>query len=84
MSKVAFVGGGSFGTALSVLLSNKGNKVTIYDRDEEVVKDINNNKNNKKYFEVPYKGTYPGLLLMGKIFTAIAHEGSASMHVNSD
>lgn len=51
MSKVAFVGGGSFGTALSVLLSNKGNKVTIYDRDEEVVKDINNNKNNKKYFE---------------------------------
>ena len=50
MSKVAFVGGGSFGTALSVLLSNKGNKVTIYARDEEVVKDINNNKNNKKYF----------------------------------
>ena len=40
--------------------------------------------NNKKYFEVPYKGTYPGLLLIGKIFTAIAHEGSASMHVNSD
>ena len=51
MSKVAFIGGGSFGTALSVLLSNKGNDVTIYDRDEEVVNDINNNRNNKKYFE---------------------------------
>ena len=40
--------------------------------------------NNKKYFEVPYKGTYPGLLLLGKIFPSIAHEGSISMSINSD
>ena len=40
--------------------------------------------NNKKYFEVPYKGTYPGLLLLGKIFPSIAHEGSISMSINRD
>lgn len=33
--------------------------------------------NDKKYFEVPYKGTYPGLLLLGKIYSPIAHEGCA-------
>ena len=26
MSKVAFLGGGSFGTALAILLANKGNR----------------------------------------------------------
>lgn len=35
MSKIAFIGGGSFGSALSVLLAKKGNEVTIYDRDEK-------------------------------------------------
>lgn len=49
MSKVAFVGGGSFGTALAVLLSKKGNDVYIYDRDEYVVNDIEKNKRNSKY-----------------------------------
>lgn len=49
MSKVAFVGGGSFGTALAVLLSKKGNEVYIYDRDEHVVNDIDKNKRNSKY-----------------------------------
>ena len=28
MSKVTFLGGGSFGTALAILLANKGNIVT--------------------------------------------------------
>ena len=32
MSKVGFIGGGSFGTALGILLANKGNEVSIYDR----------------------------------------------------
>lgn len=31
--------------------------------------------NEKKYLEVPYKGTYPGLMLLGKIFPAISHDG---------
>lgn len=50
MSKVAFIGGGSFGTSLAVLLRNKGNDIIIYDRDKNVVDDINNNRNNSKYF----------------------------------
>ena len=51
MSKIAFIGGGSFGSALSVLLAKKGNEVTIYDRDENVVNDINKNKRNSKYLK---------------------------------
>lgn len=51
MSKIAFIGGGSFGTALAILLANKGNEVSIYDRDESVVEDINNNRRNDKYIK---------------------------------
>jgi glycerol-3-phosphate dehydrogenase (NAD(P)+) len=51
MSKIAFIGGGSFGTALAILLAKKGNEVSIYDRDETVVNDINNNRRNDKYIK---------------------------------
>ena len=60
MSKVAFLGGGSFGTALSILLANKGIEVNIYDRDKNVVNDINSNRRNDKYIKdlkVPEKVT---------------------------
>lgn len=50
MSKVAFFGGGSFGTALAVLLGKKEEDVVIYDRSIEVVKDICENHKNTKYF----------------------------------
>lgn len=30
---------------------------------------------NEKYFEIFYKGTYPGLLLLGKFFPSIQHDG---------
>ena len=33
----------------------------------------------KKYFEVSCKGTYPGLLLLGKIYSPIAHEGCVNV-----
>lgn len=49
MSKVAFIGGGSFGTALAVLLAEKGNKVVVYDKDNTVIEDISKNKRNSKY-----------------------------------
>lgn len=51
MSKVAFLGGGSFGTALGILLADKGLEVNIYDRDKSVVDDINLNKKNDKYIK---------------------------------
>lgn len=51
MSNVAFWGGGSFGTALGILLANKGYEVSIYDRDKSVVDDINYNRKNDKYIK---------------------------------
>lgn len=49
MKRVAFLGGGSFGTALSMLLANKGCEVTIWDRNPLVVNEINNVRTNNKY-----------------------------------
>lgn len=51
MSKVTFLGGGSFGIALAILLANKGNTVSIYDRDNSVVDDININRRNDKFIK---------------------------------
>ncbi|MDP4177012.1 MAG: NAD(P)H-dependent glycerol-3-phosphate dehydrogenase [Bacillota bacterium] len=54
---VTFLGGGSFGTALSILLANKGEMVKIFDISQDVVDDINNNHKNSKYLknvEVPH------------------------------
>lgn len=49
MSKITFLGGGSFGTALAVLLAEKNNIVSIYDRDKDVVNQINIKRTNEKY-----------------------------------
>ena len=35
MKTVAFIGGGSFGTALSTVLAGKGYKINIYDIDQD-------------------------------------------------
>jgi len=51
LSNIAFIGGGSFGTALGILLANNGNNVKIFDRDINVVNDINNNRKNDKYIK---------------------------------
>lgn len=51
MSKVTFIGGGSFGISLAILLANKGNEVSIYDRDSTVVDDININRRNDKFIK---------------------------------
>ncbi|OFI07656.1 glycerol-3-phosphate dehydrogenase [Clostridium acetireducens DSM 10703] len=48
-SKVCFLGGGSFGTALAVMLSKKGIDVSIWTRKEQLVNDINVKKENIKY-----------------------------------
>jgi len=49
MLKVAFLGGGSFGTALSIMLAKKGMKVNIWDRKLSVINDINIKRENTKY-----------------------------------
>ncbi|SFC72142.1 NAD(P)H-dependent glycerol-3-phosphate dehydrogenase [Clostridium uliginosum] len=51
MSKVTFLGGGSFGTALAILLAKKNNIVSIYDRSINVVNDININRKNDKFIK---------------------------------
>ena len=51
MSKITFLGGGSFGTALAVLLAEKNNIVNIYSRDKNVVNEINIKRTNEKYME---------------------------------
>jgi glycerol-3-phosphate dehydrogenase (NAD(P)+) len=51
MSKITFLGGGSFGTALAMLISNKGYEVAVWDREQVVVDEINNNRTNDKYLK---------------------------------
>jgi glycerol-3-phosphate dehydrogenase (NAD(P)+) len=49
ISKVAFLGGGSFGTALGVMLSKNGIMVKLWDRKRDLVNDINIKRENMKY-----------------------------------
>lgn len=49
MADIAFVGGGSFGTALSIMLAKKGYKINMWARDNQVVDDINEKRENFKY-----------------------------------
>lgn len=51
MTKVTFLGGGSFGTALSILLGNKGYEVAIWDRASSVVDEINKQRKNDRYIK---------------------------------
>ncbi|MCD2346045.1 NAD(P)H-dependent glycerol-3-phosphate dehydrogenase [Clostridium guangxiense] len=49
MNGITFLGGGSFGTALGIMLAGKGYDVLIWDRKEEIINDINVNKRNSRY-----------------------------------
>lgn len=46
---IAVLGGGSWGTAIARLLSNKGHNVKFYIRDISIVNDIKENLENSKY-----------------------------------
>ena len=48
-NKISVLGGGSWGTVLAYLASLNQNEVTLWMRDEEVVREINNNNINSKY-----------------------------------
>ncbi|MDQ0257491.1 glycerol-3-phosphate dehydrogenase (NAD(P)+) [Evansella vedderi] len=49
MAKVAVLGSGSWGTALSIVLADNDHKVYLWGRSEEQIKDINENHENKRY-----------------------------------
>ena len=48
-NKISVLGGGSWGTVLAYLASLNGNEVTLWMRNEEVAKEINNNNINSRY-----------------------------------
>ena len=73
MSKVAFLGGGSFGIALAILLANKGNVISVYDRNSNVVEDINvNRRNEKEHFG------FSGICSYGRFVTNILQQVTAT------
>lgn len=47
--KIGVLGGGSWGTALAILLAKKGNHVNIWLRNEKQLNDIKETRENKKY-----------------------------------
>ena len=49
MKKIAIIGAGSFGTAIAVLLGNKGYSISIWAREPEIVEGINKNGINPEY-----------------------------------
>lgn len=48
-AKIAVLGAGSWGSALAILLANKGHSVEMWSRDKEQVKDMLGSRENKKY-----------------------------------
>jgi glycerol-3-phosphate dehydrogenase (NAD(P)+) len=48
-AQITFIGGGSFGIALAVMLAKKGYDINVWDRKESVVDDINIKRENIKY-----------------------------------
>jgi glycerol-3-phosphate dehydrogenase (NAD(P)+) len=51
MSKIAIIGGGSFGTAIAILLGKKNYEVSVWDRFPEVVEEINTKRTNERYLK---------------------------------
>ncbi len=55
MEKIGVLGGGSWGTALSILLSNKGKDVELWVKNEQQYEGIRKSRENSKYL--------PGIIL---------------------
>lgn len=47
--EILIIGAGSWGTTLAFLLGQKGYNIRIWSKEDEVARDINNNKKNQKY-----------------------------------
>ena len=57
MRTVAFIGAGSFGTALGTVLASKGYRINVYDIDQEHLANVERDMENKRYL--------PGVKLSG-------------------
>jgi glycerol-3-phosphate dehydrogenase (NAD(P)+) len=51
MSKVTVLGAGAWGSTMAQVLSDAGNHVLIWGRDQEIVDEINANHTNRKYLD---------------------------------
>ena len=49
MKKISIVGGGAWGTALAQCLMRKGRNISLWAREPQVVNNINDNNENKKF-----------------------------------
>ena len=65
-TKITFLGGGSFGIALAVMLAKKGYDINVWDRKESVIDDINIKRENIKYLpNRSYTMEYQGIFRYG-------------------
>lgn len=61
MAQIAVVGAGSWGSALSIVLSDNKHQVRLWGRDEEQIKEINEKRTNEKYLpEIHLPGNIKG------------------------
>lgn len=52
MKKICVLGSGAWGTAISCVLRENGHSVTVYGKNPDEVRDINENGRNSRYFDV--------------------------------
>ena len=69
MSRIAVVGGGAWGTALADLLARKGDTVTLWAREPEVVEAVNRAHENRVF--LPGAPLAPGLRAEGDLVAAV-------------
>lgn len=49
--RIGVIGAGSWGTALAITLSNKGHQVAIWDLNEDLLAELERDRENKRYLE---------------------------------
>lgn len=69
MTRIAVVGGGAWGTALADLLARKGDTVTLWAREPEVVEAVNRAHENPVF--LPGAALAPGLRAEGDVAAAV-------------
>jgi len=62
MERISVIGAGSWGTALAVILAEKGYDISLWTYEEDLVEDINTKRMNTRY--------HPGIILPEKIIAS--------------